>query len=65
MRNRAPKTKFVDATFRNKTVDMRVPFEVTTKRVKDANETGNEMTRVIDIKKEARDYLINGGKKQI
>ena len=65
MRNRTPKTKFVDATFRNKTVDMGVPFEIAAKCVKDANETRDEMARVINVEKEAGDYLINGRKEQV
>ena len=65
VRNRAPKAKFVDATFRNKTVDMRVPFEITAKCVKDANETRDKMARVINVEKEAGDHLINGRKEQV
>lgn len=65
VRKRTPKTKFVDATFRNKTVDMGVPFEITAKCVKDANETRDEMARVINVEKEAGDHLINGRKEQV
>lgn len=53
MRNRTPKTKFVDATFRNKTVDMWIPFKVTAKGVQNTDETGNEMARVIEVKEQA------------
>ena len=65
VRNRAPKAKFVDATFRNKTVDMRVPFEITAKCVKDANETGSKVHSFIYLKEHMSNNTINSVKETI
>ena len=51
--DRAPETKFIDAAFGNKTVDMWIPFKVTAKGVQNTDETGNEMARVIEVKEQA------------
>ncbi len=65
MRNRAPKAKLINAAFRNKAMDVGVPFEVAAKGVKDTNETRDEMARVVEVEKETREHLINGRKEQI
>lgn len=53
VRDRAPETKLIDAAFRNKTVDVRIPFEVTPEGVQNADETRGEMAGVVQIKEQA------------
>lgn len=63
--DRAPKAIFVKATFRQKTMDMGVPFEIAPECMENTDKAWNEVALVIQIVEEAGDYLIHGLKEQI
>lgn len=65
MRDTTPKKGFSHATFRDESMDVRIPLKRTTKGMKDADETGDEMLRLIEIIEHAKNDGLNGVKKTI
>lgn len=65
VRDMTPETTLINAAFRNKTVDVRVPFEVTSEGVQNADETRGEMPGVVQLKEQVRDHLVDGREEQI
>lgn len=45
MRNGAPEEVFADSAFGKKTMDMRIPFEVTAESMKDTDKAGSDRVR--------------------
>ncbi len=60
-----PKTVIAVAAFRDQAVDMRVPFEVSAKGVKNHDETGCEVQGLILLKKHAGDNTVYGMEKTV
>lgn len=46
-------------------MDVRVPFEISAKGMKDTNNPGSEVFRFIDVEKHAEDNIPDRGKKQV
>lgn len=63
--NPAPDNVITTAAFRNETVNMRIPFEVTPKSVENTNETGDEVFRFIDFVKHTKDNASDSRKETI
>ena len=45
----APRDVISGGTFRNETMDMWIPFQITTKGMQDTDKTGYKLTFMIDI----------------
>lgn len=56
----APETIIAVAAFRNQAVDMRVPFQISAKGVKDHDETGSEVHGLILLKKHTGNNTVHG-----
>lgn len=56
----APETVIAVAAFRNQAVDMRVPFQISAKGVKDHDETGSEVHGLILLKKHTGNNTVHG-----
>ena len=56
----APETIIAVAAFRNQAVDMRVPFQISAKGVKDHDETGSKVHGLILFKKHTGDNAVYG-----
>ena len=61
----APETIIAKSPFRDETVNMRVPFEVSTERVKDANKPRSKVFSFIKFRKHTKDDISDGMKKTI
>ena len=59
---RAPSTTVTNAAFGKKAVDMRVPFEVTSKGMKDTDKTGSKAFEFVIIKEHTKDDAADSGK---
>lgn len=55
----APKTGVANTTFRNETVNMWIPFQVTTESMKDEDESGSEIFGFIVFKEQAKNNTLN------
>ena len=55
-----PEAVVTVSAFRDETVDMWIPFQVSTKRVQDHNKSGSEVAGLIHFKKHAGDNTGNG-----
>lgn len=53
-----------DAALRQETVDMRIPFEIATKGMKDQNETGSEILGFVIFMKQTDDNTLDCLKKK-
>ena len=51
IRNMPPLSKITVTTFGNETVNMRVPFEITAKGMKNHDESRNEVLRLVEFEK--------------
>lgn len=65
MGNLAPDNVITTAAFRNETVNMGIPFEVTPKSVENTNETGDEVFRFIDFVKHTKENTSDSRKETI
>lgn len=65
MGNPAPDNVITTAAFRNETVNMGIPFEVTPKSVENTNETGDEVFRFIDFVKHTKENTSDSRKETI
>ena len=65
MFNRTPGSDITGSTFGNEGMDVRIPFEVTTKGMKNTDETGCEMLFFIHIRKHTKDDIPDRRKKEI
>lgn len=63
--NPAPDNVITTAAFRNETVNMGIPFEVTPKSVENTNETGDEVFGFIDFVKHTKDNTSDSRKETI
>lgn len=63
--NPAPDNVITTAAFRNETVNMGIPFEVTPKSVENTNETGDEVFRFIDFVKHTKKNTSDSRKETI
>ena len=45
----SPKAVITETAFRNKAVDMRIPFQRPPKSVKDADDAGNKVFRLVEV----------------
>lgn len=55
----APKPRAANTTFRNETVNMWIPFQVTTESMKDEDESGSEIFGFIVFKEQAKNNTLN------
>lgn len=62
---RTPSTGITNATFRNEAVNMRVPFQVTTKGVKDTDKAGSKTLRFVSIMEHSKDNATDGREKAV
>lgn len=53
------------ATFRNEAVDMRIPFEVTTKGMEDADKAGGETFRLVFAMKHSENNAADSREKAV
>ena len=53
------------ATFRNETMDVRIPFEITAESMKDENKTRDKIFGFIDVKKQTGNDRVNSPKKTV
>ena len=60
-----PTTGITDATFRNETMDMRIPFEVTPKGMKNTDKTRSKAVRFIVLIEAVKDNTANCREKTI
>ena len=60
-----PEKLITDAAFRNKAVDMGIPFEIPAKGMKNADEAGSEKLGFIVLMKQACDHIVDSGKKAV
>lgn len=58
--NRSPRSEVASATFRDKAMDMRVPFEIPAECMKDTNEAGDKVFRLIDVMKHTKNNISDG-----
>ena len=61
----APETIVAITALRNKTMDMRVPFEIPAKGMKDHDETGSEVHGFVMLKKHTENNTVYGMEKTI
>ena len=62
---RTPSTGITNATFRNEAVNMRIPFQVTAKGVKDTDEAGSKTLRFVSIMEHSKDDAAYGREKAV
>ena len=60
-----PGGKITGPALGNERMDMRIPFEVSTKRVKDTNKPGSKVFSFIKFRKHTEDDISDGMKKTI
>lgn len=60
-----PEKGITNAPFRNETVDMRVPFKISAKGVKDADEPGSKTFRFVDFMEHTGNNTVNRGEKAV
>ena len=65
MFNGAPGRELAGTTFRNKAMDMRVPFEIASEGMEDANKAGSEVFRLIYVLEHAENDVSDGMKKTV
>ena len=65
MFDRAPNRMISRTTFRDESMDMRIPFQVSAKGMQDADKTGSKIFGLIEFIKHAKDYIPNRGKKTV
>ena len=65
MFNGAPGREIAGTTFRNKAMDMRVPFEIASEGMEDANKAGSEVFRLIYVVEHAENDISDGMKEAI
>ena len=65
MRLAFPSAGITETAFRDKTVNVRIPFKIPAEGMKDADETGSEMFRFAVFEEHPGHYRINGRKKVI
>lgn len=65
MCNPAPDDVSATAAFRNETVNMRIPFEVTPKSMENTNKPGSKVFGFIDFEKYTKDNASDGRKETI
>jgi hypothetical protein len=65
MFNNAPKAIVRETTLGEKTVDMRIPFQGTTERVKNTDKARNEVFRFIHFVKHGKDNTTDSIKKAV
>ena len=63
--NRPPGREVAGAAFGNKAMDMRVPLEIPAERVKDTNEPGDKVFRLIDVLKHTENHIPDGMKETV
>ena len=63
--NVAPESIVAKADFRNKTVDMRIPFKITVKSMENHNKTRGKVFGLIGFKEHAGDNTVDSVKKAI
>lgn len=64
VRNSTPKAKLIDTTFRDKTVNVRIPFKVAAKSMEDTDKARHKMSGVVQVIEETGDDLINSREEQ-
>ena len=60
MVNLAPGYIGSSTAFREKTVNVGIPFKITSKSVKDTDKTRGKTLRFIDLEKHTGDYTVDG-----
>ena len=65
MFNRTPGSKVTSATFRDKSMDMRIPFKVASKSMKNTDKTRSEIFLFIHVMKHTKNNISNRGKQEI
>ena len=62
---RTPGSKVASATFRNKCMDMGIPFQVPSKSMEDTDNPGGKVFGMVEVVKHAQDYIPDGRKEKV
>lgn len=65
MFNGAPGREISGVAFRNKAMDMRIPFEIPAEDMKDTNEAGSEVIRRINVLEHTENDISDGMKETV
>ncbi len=63
--NRSPGSEVTGATFRNKGMDMRIPFEISAKGMKDADEARSKEFTLIHLEKHTKNNITDRVKEAV